>query len=228
MGSPQLSKVLPHWPGWHPSDLHPPPPSKPNVPPSMGGTLASAPPLVSPQPAMQVPSRHASPDAHVVPHAPQFWLSLFRSLQREVAPDPSELQTVWPAGHATAQVPAAVQTSVPTGQSAEHAPAEQVCPCEQTMPHPPQLKMSLLSWAHWLPHCTHPVPQLAQSRPPSGCPVVAHPFGALAKLQLATQLPAMHTSPVAQLTPHAPQWDGSDCRSWQNPVAPEAGVAHSS
>jgi hypothetical protein len=155
MGLPQLSTVSPHC--VQPEDTHPPPlleeplPLPPLNPPSPAGNPASA-PCGRLHCSMQAPPMHASPIAHFVPHAPQFWPSLDRSVQADVAFDPAATQMVWPEGQALAHVPPAVHTSPDVGQSGLHEPDEHIWPSVHVTPQPPQLFGSLSESVHSLPH----------------------------------------------------------------------------
>ena len=69
-----------------------------------------------------------------------------------------------------------------------HAPDEQICPLAQTLPHEPQLNVSVC-------RLTHAPPQFVW---PDGQPAVV-------------QVPLAQTCPEAHTWPHDPQLFGSDC-----------------
>jgi hypothetical protein len=72
-------------------------------------------------------------------------------------------------------------------QLAVQCPAEHACPAPQTVPHAPQLALSLCVSMHDFPHSVVPVAQLVE------------------------HAPFEHTCPPVQAVPHAPQFDGSYC-----------------
>jgi hypothetical protein len=86
-----------------------------------------------PEGQVQAPATHVWPPAQVVPHAPQFALSLLRSTQ--------------PPLHAER----------PVAQAAAHLPAEQTWPAAHAVPQAPQLATSVETSTHLPPHVIVPV-----------------------------------------------------------------------
>ena len=72
----------------------------------------------------QVPPRHTSFNPHVCPQLPQFALSLATVAQYGVPPS-------------------GAQRTCPPGQPERHTPFEQTCPEPHTLPHEPQLPLSV-------------------------------------------------------------------------------------
>jgi hypothetical protein len=119
---------------------------------------------VSPAGHAHTPFSHAPPNAHAVPHAPQFALLVCRSTHiMPIIPNPPPGHDFWPAGQPAWQVPFTQMLFAP-----------------QWMPQPPQLRGSLLVSVHWPmqgvsppPHThapvTHdaPVPQIVPQVPQS-------------------------------------------------------------
>jgi hypothetical protein len=88
----------------------------------------------------------------VVPHAPQFELSLRVSVHRAVPPETTVPQTCVPVGHEETHAPPAQK--LPPGQSGTQEPAEHMSPFPHVVPQPPQLFGSFCVSSHWLPHWT--------------------------------------------------------------------------
>jgi hypothetical protein len=125
---------------------------------------------VSPLGHEQVPPLHVPPAGHALPQDPQFAVLVFVSTQ-----------VVPPIG------PMPVHAVSPVGQPASHAPATQVLPRPQRLPHVPQLFGSVVVSVHSPLQLVSPPPQ--------------------------THAPLVHDAPVPQALPHAPQSNGSLVRS---------------
>jgi hypothetical protein len=167
----------------------------------------------------QAPWVHDPPKGHVVPHAPQLALLVWRSTQVMPIPPPP------PAGHAVS----------PVGQPAVQAPLTHVSAMGQRRPHAPQLAGSVPVSVHWPPQVVSPAPHthfpLVQLAPvPHAVPQVPQSKGSLVRSthapmqlvsplpQLVVQTPEEHTWPVAQTIPHPPQLAGSLWVSVQTPL----------
>jgi hypothetical protein len=159
---------------------------------------------------------HAEPVGHVVPHLPQFALSVWRSVHPfppELPPDVlfvEEAQYVSPEAHRLT-----------------HLPPEQSSVLWHGAPHAPQFAGSELRSVHAPLHSFCPG---GHTQPPSAHVMVElhatpHPPQLLVLLATSTQSPlqyvrvgslhdsvhmlAMHSAPCGHWCPHDPQFDGS-------------------
>lgn len=158
----------------------------------VGHTLVQRPPLQN------------SPAWHVVPQAPQFWLSERRSAHPVLQVDNGAAQVVvhWPASHRVPAsqrepqapqfspslavethvcMPAGPQATLPVGHRLEQLPPVQKVPSAHELPQAPQFRLSLRVSMHDVPHVTRGVGH--DSR----------------------QVPSWQREPAAQAVPHAPQ-----------------------
>ncbi len=120
---------------------------------------------------------------HAVPHAPQLALSVVTSTQADMPPD--------------------AQARPGAGHELRHAPATQLSPAPQDIPHIPQLPRSPIV-------STHAAPQRV-------CPV-GHAAGEHA--------PSVQRSPAAHAWPQPPQWAGAMLVSTHIPPQSICPVVH--
>jgi hypothetical protein len=134
------------------------------------GHIPTPPPSTPPSPpwphwpATQLPLTHTAPAAQALPHAPQFWLSVWVFAQAF----PHSAYPVPMASHAW-QVP----------------PMQARCPCVHAVPQPPQESGSELRF-------------------------LQIPWQSLGKFPGQTQAADWHCLPPVQVTPHPPQFCGSE------------------
>ncbi len=162
-----------------------------------------------------------------MPQPPQLALSVWKSAQRAVAPEP---QRVCPPPHVIA-----------------HVPAAHVWPAAQVVPHVPQLALSVMKFAQYAvapaPHCVSPAPHVmvhapAEHTSPAAQVVPQPPQLALSVWkfaqnasapdphcvsplpQVVAQTPAEQTCPAEHVVPHVPQLALSVWKFAQYAVAP--------
>src|SRR5215218_2357238 len=183
---------------------HGPRPRPPSVPPPpvLGSFTGGQLPLGQ----SQTPSKQVRPPLQTLPQAPQLLLS-------------QHVETHVPLQFTS---PSAQQS--PLGQP--QIPSKHVSPGGQTLPHAPQtppLQTPLAQALAQAPQCPE---SEVRSRQPSAMPQYEIPTGQFAR----SQTPLRHstgTSPLSQISPHAPQLLRSDWRSTQVPpqsVRPDSQV----
>jgi hypothetical protein len=194
----------------------------------------------------QLPPAHAWPDAHGLPHPPQFAGSL--EVSTHVAPhaDRPGLQPQLPAAHTCALLHVFPQSPQLTGSvvtSVQRMPQVlavlgqvQVPPTQasvpQSVPHAPQFRGSLVVSTHRPPQVAplhaH-LPEMQALAAPQPSPHAPQLFGSFERSlqpplqltrpagQVAPHIPAPHTCPAAQRVPQEPQLFGSDAVSVHRP-----------
>jgi hypothetical protein len=158
----------------------------PQPPQSSGSVVVSVHTLlhvISPVGHVQLPEMHDAPEGHTVPHPPQLLVS------RVVSKQPAEPQAVSPVPHRHAVTPALVP---------------QLEPGPQTIPHEPQLKLSVARFTQLPLHAVVPAgqPQLPLVQTPPSRHGWPHVPQSVALLEVFWQPSAHVTVPVGHV--HAP------------------------
>jgi hypothetical protein len=170
----------------------------------------------TPQFPLQRPAEQTSPIMHIVPQVPQFMGSLLKSTH-------VPLHAICPIGHGSTHcpwlhnqpawqaLPHIPQFDASTPRSA-HVPLQSVCPAGQAQA-PPTQDFPPRHAAAQAPQFRLSVCVSTQAAPQSVRPP-----------QSVVHAPLLHTSPLAHVLPHMPQFCGSLTRSAQNPLQFDSGA----